>query len=95
MTPDAMAKQSVKKFLEDFNAKTTAEAWSVAFFCGFVQQIDFLEAIDNYCSGRAERSFWHRQGVHMNSYRSVRYNDLECGVLGCHLKTELCLRGDF
>ncbi|KAK3279685.1 hypothetical protein CYMTET_12441 [Cymbomonas tetramitiformis] len=64
--PDAMTKEDVQTFLESFNAKTTAPAWTVAFFCGFVQQNDFLEVIDNYCSGRAERFFWHKQNVHMN-----------------------------
>ena len=86
-TPNAMTKESVKKFLEDFNAKTTYPAWTVVFFCGFVQQNDFLEVVDNYCSGRAERFFWHKQSVHMNPNKSVRFNDLECGVLGYHVKS--------
>ncbi|KAK3251757.1 hypothetical protein CYMTET_38922 [Cymbomonas tetramitiformis] len=88
-TPDAMmTKEEVQTFLESFNAKTTAPAWTVAFFCGFVQQTDFLEVIDNYCSGRAERFFWHKQNVHMNPNKSVRYNDVECGVLGYHVKSD-------
>ncbi|KAK3274850.1 hypothetical protein CYMTET_16989 [Cymbomonas tetramitiformis] len=87
-TPDAMTKEEVQTFLESFNAKTTAPAWTVAFFCGFVQQNDFLEVIDNYCSGRAERFWWHKQNVHMNPNKSVRYNDIECGVLGYHVKSD-------
>jgi len=86
-TPNAMTKEAVKKFLEDFNSKTTAPAWTVCFFCGFVQQNDFLEVVDNYCSSRAERFFWHKQGVKMNANKLVRFNDLECGVLGYHVKT--------
>ncbi|KAK3241315.1 hypothetical protein CYMTET_48908 [Cymbomonas tetramitiformis] len=87
-TPDAMTKEEVQPFLESFNAKTTAPAWTVAIFCGFVQQNDFLEVIDNYCSGRAERFFWHKGNVHMNPNKSVRYNDVECGVLGYHVKSD-------
>eukprot|EP00854_Cymbomonas_tetramitiformis_P020533 gene20532-biopygen21169 len=87
-TPDAMTKEDVQKFLESFNAKTTAPAWTVAFFCGFVQQNDFLKVIDSYCSGRAERFFWHKANVHMNPNKTVRFNDLECGVLGYHVKSD-------
>ncbi|KAK3250333.1 hypothetical protein CYMTET_40273 [Cymbomonas tetramitiformis] len=87
-TPDAMTKEEVQTFLESFNAKTTAPAWTVAIFCGFVQQNDFLEVIGNYCSGRAERFFWHKANVHMNPNKSVRYNDVECGVLGYHVKSD-------
>ncbi|KAK3233681.1 hypothetical protein CYMTET_56038 [Cymbomonas tetramitiformis] len=87
-TPDAMTKEEVQPFLESFNAKTTAPAWTIAIFCGFVQQNDFLEVIDNYCSGRAERFFWHKQGVKMNPNKSVRYNDVEFGVLGYHVKSD-------
>ncbi|KAK3248006.1 hypothetical protein CYMTET_42516 [Cymbomonas tetramitiformis] len=87
-TPDAMTKEEVQPFLESFNAKTTAPAWTIAIFCGFVQQSDFLEVIDNSCSGRAERFFWHKQNVNMNPNRTVRYNDVECGVLGYHVKSD-------
>ncbi|KAK3246033.1 hypothetical protein CYMTET_44419 [Cymbomonas tetramitiformis] len=87
-TPDAMTKKEVQPFLESFNAKTTSPAWTVAIFCGFAQQNDFLEVIDNYCSGRAERFFWHKANVHMNPNKSVRYNDVECGVLGYHVKSD-------
>ncbi|KAK3287306.1 hypothetical protein CYMTET_5174 [Cymbomonas tetramitiformis] len=34
-------------------------------------QNDFLEVIDKYCSGRAERFCWHKQGVHMNPNKSM------------------------
>ncbi|KAK3252915.1 hypothetical protein CYMTET_37821 [Cymbomonas tetramitiformis] len=74
-TPDAMTKEEVQPFLESFNAKTTAPAWTIAIFCGFVQQSDFLEVIDNYCSGRAERFFWHKQNVNMNPNRTMFKRD--------------------
>ncbi|KAK3235815.1 hypothetical protein CYMTET_53999 [Cymbomonas tetramitiformis] len=86
-TPDAMTKEEVQPFLESFNAKTTAPAWTIAIFCGFVQQNDFLEVIDNYCSGRAERFFWHKANVNMNPNKACCYNDVECGVLGYHVKS--------
>jgi len=85
-SPDALTKAELLAFLEAFDAKTTSEAWSICVFCGFAQQNDFLEVIDKFCSGRAERFVWHKQGVHMNPNKSVRFCDYEVGVLGYHVK---------
>ncbi|KAK3249859.1 hypothetical protein CYMTET_40735 [Cymbomonas tetramitiformis] len=42
-SPNALKKEKLQRFLEDFDAKTSVEAWSISIFCGFLQQIDFLE----------------------------------------------------
>ncbi|KAK3270863.1 hypothetical protein CYMTET_20758 [Cymbomonas tetramitiformis] len=46
------------------------------------------EDVQSYCSGRAERFFWHKANVHTNPNKTVRFNDLECGVLGYHVKSD-------
>jgi hypothetical protein len=84
--PDALRKGEVQKFLEDFNAKTSSPAWSILIFCGFAQWNCFFEAVDSFCSGRAERAMWHKQGCNINPNRAVRFNDVEVAVLGFHMK---------
>ena len=87
-SPKALTKEGLQKFLEDFNSKTTAPAWTFSIFCGFAQQNDFLEVIDGFCSGRAERFFWKKENCHMNPNKKVRYNNVEVGVTGFHMKAK-------
>ncbi|KAK3243485.1 hypothetical protein CYMTET_46864 [Cymbomonas tetramitiformis] len=85
-SPDALTKQELQKFLEDFDAKTASPCWTIAVFCGFAQHNDFLEVIDGFCTGRAERFFLQKQNCHMNPNKTVRFNDIEVGVFGFHMK---------
>ncbi|KAK3251308.1 hypothetical protein CYMTET_39327 [Cymbomonas tetramitiformis] len=87
-SPNAFTKEGLQKFLGDFNSKTTAPAWTFSIFCGFAQQNDFLEVIDGFCSGRAERFFWKKENCHMNPNKKVRYNNVEVGVTGFHMKAK-------
>ena len=60
-SPDALTKPELQKFMEDFDAKTASPCWTIAVFCGFAQQNDFLEAIDGRLLLGARRALFLAQ----------------------------------